>query len=274
MPSKQKPTLNSGISLGEAATRFLSATPSQLSSGTQQEIFKFIRWYGEDRKFISLTGQEVANYTENFYASGAQSDEHLKIVKQFLLYAHKAKLIDTNLSAHIKIKKIAAKSTPARSVKSEEPVMLTRQGYEEIKARLAALKEERPKIADELHKAAADKDFRENAPLEAAREKQGHVEGQIRELENTLKNAKVIESTTETSVRITLGDTVLISDLASGEKINYILVGAKEANIKLGKISIVSPMGLALFNKETGNILNVSTPSGVLRYEIIKIIKE
>ncbi|MHB8084934.1 MAG: GreA/GreB family elongation factor [Dehalococcoidia bacterium] len=274
MPSKNKPTLNSGISLGEAATRFLSSTPSEQASLTQQEIFKFIRWYGEDRKIESLTGQEVANYTENFYASITQSDEHLKKVKQFLSYAHKAKLINTNLSAHIKIKKVASKSAPAAAVKSEEPVLLTRQGYEEIKARLAALKEERPKIADELRKAAADKDFRENAPLEAAREKQGHVEGQIKDLENTLKNARVIESPSETSVRITLGDVVLISDLASDEKINYMLVGAREANIKQGKISIVSPMGQALFNKEIGDILNVTTPSGILRYEIIKIVKD
>ena len=152
--------------------------------------------------------------------------------------------------------------------------MLTRQGFEEIKARLAVLKEERPKIAEELHKAAADKDFRENAPLEAAREKQGHIEGQIRQLEDTLKNAEVIESSSETSIRITLGDTVHISDLASGEKINYIVVGAKEANIKLGKISIVSPMGQALFNKETRDVINVSTPSGILSYEIIEIVRE
>ncbi|MGA2367949.1 MAG: transcription elongation factor GreA [Dehalococcoidia bacterium] len=260
--------------MGEAATRFLSSIPAEQTSGTQQEVFKFIRWYGEDRKIDSLTGQEVANYTENFYASSTQSDEHLKKVKQFLSYAHKAKLINTNLSAHIKIKKVAAKSVPVVAAKSEEPVLLTRQGYEEIKARLAVLKEERPRMAEELRKAAADKDFRENAPLEAAREKQGHVEGQIRELENTLKNAKVIEASSETSIRITLGDTVLISDLASGEKINYIVVGAKEANIKLGKISIVSPMGQALFNKETGDVLNVSTPSGILSYEIIKIIRE
>ena len=260
--------------MGEAATRFLSSISTEQTSGTQQEVFKFIRWYGEDRKIDSLSGQEVANYTENFYAAGTQSDEHLKKVKQFLTYAHKAKLINTNLSAHIKIKKIAAKSAPVVAAKSEEPVLLTRQGYEEIKARLAALKEERPKIAEELRKAAADKDFRENAPLEAAREKQGHIEGQIRQLEDTLKNAKVIESSSETSIRITLGDTVLISDLASGEKINYIVVGAREANVKLGKISIVSPMGQALFNKEIGDILNVSTPSGILRYEIIKITKD
>jgi transcription elongation factor GreA len=76
------------------------------------------------------------------------------------------------------------------------------------------------------------------------------------------------------SIRVTLGDTVLISDLACSEKINYILVGAKEANIKLGKISIVSPMGQALFNKEIGDVLKVSTPSGILSYEIIKIIRE
>ncbi len=260
--------------MGEAATRFLSSIAAEQTSATQQEIFKFIRWYGEDRKISSLTGQEVANYTENFYASGAQSDEHLKKVKLFLAYAHKVKLIGTNLSAHIKIKKIATKATSASAAKADEPIMLTRQGHEELKARLAALKEQRPKIVEELRRAAADKDFRENAPLEAAREKQGHVEGQIRQLEDTLKNAKVIESPADTGIRITLGDTVLISDKASGEKITYMLVSSKEANIKLGKISMVSPMGQALFNKEVGDILDVTAPSGILSFEIIEIKRD
>jgi transcription elongation factor GreA len=126
-------------------------------------------------------------------------------------------------------------------------------------------------MADELRKAAADKDFRENAPLAAAREKQGHIEGKILELENTIKRAKVVEVSTESVLRITIGDVVTISDITSAEKINYTLVGSKEANIKQGKISIVSPMGQALFNKQIGDILEVNAPSGILKYKIMEI---
>jgi len=133
--------------------------------------------------------------------------------------------------------------------------------------------EERPKIAEELRRAASDKDFRENAPLEAAREKQGHVEGQILELENTLKKAKIIEASMRNGLKITMGDTVTVADASSGEKINYTLVSSKEANIQQGKISIVSPMGQALFNKEVGDTLEVSAPSGIIRYKIMNIAR-
>jgi transcription elongation factor GreA len=274
MPSKrQSNSSNLEISLGEAASQFLSAIPADLTAVTQQDVFKFIRWYGENRRISSIIGQEIANYSEQLNASPTKSIEHLNAVKQFLTFAHKQGFTSTNLAPHIRVKKLPAKSSSLSQGKAEDAIMLTRQGYEEIKIKLAALKEERPKIAEELTKAAADKDFRENAPLEAARERQGHVEGQIRELENTVKRAKVVETSSEGIVRITLGDTVTISDVSSGEKINYMLVGSKEANIKQGKISIVSPMGQALFNKEIGDVLEVNAPSGLLKYKILEITR-
>jgi len=125
-----------------------------------------------------------------------------------------------------------------------------------------------------LRRAAADKDFRENAPLEAAREKQGHIEGQIRNLENTLKRARVIDSLEEKGLKITMGDSVVLSYVESGERIEYMLVSSKEANIQQGKISLVSPMGQALFNKEAGDMLEVAAPSGVLTYKIIEILRK
>lgn len=274
MPSKRQshfPDIE--ISLGEAAGQFLSTTPGELMAITQQDIFKFVRWYGENRLFSSLVAQEVANYCEQLNSSSSQAIEHLNTVKQFLSYAHKQKFTSANLAPHIRIKKTTAKKTGPPQIKTKDDIILTSQGYQELKNKLAALQAERPKIADELKKAAADKDFRENAPLEAARERQGLIEGQIREIENTLKRAKVVESVSEGTYKITIGDTVTISDISSGEKIVYMLVGSKEANIKQGKISIVSPMGQALFNKEIGDILEVNAPSGLLKYKILEILR-
>lgn len=272
MPSKRRPPLsNIEISLGEAASRFLSTVPSELTSSVQQDIFKFIRWYGETRNISSLIGQEIANYSEQMSASSNQSIEHLNTVKQFLSFANKQGLTPINLAPHIRVKKITSKKSSQSSAKVQDAVILTSQGYEELKTKLAALKEERPKIAEELKKAAADKDFRENAPLEAARERQGHIEGQIRELEDTLKKAKVVETVTEGVLRTKIGDSVTIVDVSSEEKIQYILVGSKEANIRLGKVSIASPMGQALFNKQIGEVLEVNAPSGILKYQILEI---
>ncbi|MBN1375717.1 MAG: transcription elongation factor GreA [Dehalococcoidia bacterium] len=272
MPSKRHPhSSNTEISLGEAASQFLSTVPTELTASAQQDVFKFIRWYGESRNIASLIGQEVANYSEQMNTTSTISIEHLNIVKQFLSFAHKQGFTSVNLAPHIRVKKLASKISAKSAAKIEDAIILTSQGYEEMKVKLAILKEERPKIAEELKKAAADKDFRENAPLEAARERQGHVEGQIRELENTLKRAKVAETVNGGVLRITIGDAVTIVDISSEEKIRYMLVGSKEANIKLGKISIVSPMGQALFNKQIGDVFKVNAPSCILKYKILEI---
>jgi len=274
MPSKHKPqTPDPGSSLGDMATLYLSTISNAQASEIHQELFKFIRWYGEERQVISLTGQEISNYSEQFITATTKSVQHLNIVKLFLAYAHKCGITSSNLGAHIRVKKVVTRNSSAVARKVDEPIFMTSQGHEELKRKLAALKEERPKITEEIHKAAADKDFRENAPLEAAREKQGHIEGQIRDIENTLKRAKVVESTDGHGLRISIGDTTTIADTTSGEKISYTLVGSKEANIKQGRISIVSPMGQALFNKEVGAVLEVNAPSGVLRYKILDITK-
>ena len=259
--------------MGEAATHYFSSLPSNTAAPIQQEVFKFIRWYGEERPIINLTGQEVANYSEQFGVATTKSTEHLHAVKTFLAFAYKQGVISTNLSAHIRVKKPATRRPPSSSLKAEDPIMLTQNGYNEMKSKLMWLKEERPKVTEEIKKAAADKDFRENAPLQAAREKQGHIEGQIRDLEETLKKARVLESNDKTGIKITMGDTVAITDTASGEKINYTIVSSQEANIKQHKISLASPMGQAIFNKEAGDLLEVNAPSGVLTYKIVEITR-
>lgn len=259
--------------MGEAATHYFSSLPASSAGNIQQEVFKFIRWYGEERPIINLTGQEIAGYSEQFGVANAKSAEHLHEVKTFLAFAFKQGVTSSNLSAHIRAKKPVSKRPSSTSVKAEEPIMLTQNGYDEMKSRLMSLKDERSRVTDEIKKAAADKDFRENAPLHAAREKQGHIEGQIRELEETLKKARVFESADKEGIRIAMGDTVALTDTVSGEKINYTIVSSQEANIKQHKISLASPMGQAIFNKEAGDLLEVNAPSGVLKYKIIEIIR-
>ena len=259
--------------MGEAATHYFSSLAPDSAVTIQQEVFKFIRWYGEEKPIINLTGQEVANYSEQFGVATAKSTEHLHAVKTFLAFAYKQGSTSTNLSVHIRVKKPAARRTSTGPAKAEEPIMLTKHGYDEMKSKLASLRAERPKVTEEIKKAAADKDFRENAPLQAAREKQGHIEGQIRDLEETLKKARVLESDGSAGIRIAMGDTVTIEDTASGEKINYTIVSSQEANIKQHKISLASPMGQAMFNKGAGDRMQVNAPSGVLIYKIVEITR-
>ncbi len=273
MSSKHKyKSVREQIGLEEAANRYLASIPHEKASEIQQEIFKFIRWFGGDRKINTLQGQEIANYCEQYYAGSVSSTRHLNEVKLFLTYTHKNSLTQSNLAAHIRIKKNIVKNAPVIANK-EEPIVLTIQGYEELQRKLTSLKEQRPKIVEEIRKAALDKDFRENAPLQAAREKQAHIEGQIKDIENTLKRARIIQTGSNQDIRVSLGDKVTLEDLSTGEITTYRIVGSKEADIKQGKISIVSPMGQALYNQEIGAILKVNAPSTILSYRILKITK-
>ena len=272
-PQHKLQNLDPSISLGDLANLYLAAAPDMQASEVRQDIFKFIRWYGEDKEVASLTGQEIAIYSGQFTTPTAKSAQHLNAVKAFLSHAFKCGITTSNLGNYIKIKKVPTKNSNSVTHKIEEPIIMTTQGYRELKRKLTTLKEERPKITEEIRRAAADKDFRENAPLEAAREKQGYLEGQIRDIENTLKRAKIAKPTNDRSLRISIGDTTTISDMISGEKITYTLVGPKEANISLGQISVVSPMGQALLNKEEGAVFEVNAPSGTLQYKILSITK-
>jgi len=149
----------------------------------------------------------------------------------------------------------------------EEQIVITRQGYENAKNRLEQLKSEQPLVREEITRAAADKDFKENAPFHAAREKMSYLKGEIQRLEDTLRLAKIVES--NTGNKIGLGDTVVIENLDDEERSTYTLVGPREANMREGKVSISSPLGQALMGANVGDTVDVKAPAGVVSYNIV-----
>jgi transcription elongation factor GreA len=270
MASKNTPdSALSDYSLGEAATQFLLTLSSDERLKAQQEVYKFVRWYGEKRPLIGLTIPEVANYAEQITSSTTEVAEKLGIIKTFLTYTHKQGMTRKNLAVHLKSKKTPPKSTLKR--RSHRKVLLTNQGFTDLQVELNSLKNERPGIAEELKRAAADKDFRENAPLEAAREHQGQIEARIKQLETTLKMASLVDEQQAGSREISFGDTVVLQDIASGEQVRYTLVDVSEANAMEGKISVVSPMGQALLGHVKGQNVEVKAPAGILHYRIEEI---
>jgi len=267
MASKETQTATS-TSLGKAATQFLLKLPSEERPKAQQEIYRFARWYGEERSIGQLSIPEVANYADQSASSAAEAAQKLAIVKKFLNHSYKQGLTTVNLAVHLKAKKTTARVSVSPRRSPEEPVVLTTQGHAELQAELTNLKDRRPHIAEELRRAAADKDFRENAPYAAAKETQGHVEARIKELEATLRRATILEEKQSSTHQVTVGDTVLLLDPASGDETEYTLVDASEANPAERKISMVSPVGKALLGQETGNQVEVRAPGGVLHYKI------
>jgi transcription elongation factor GreA len=140
-----------------------------------------------------------------------------------------------------------------------------------LEKELADLKDQRAQVIEDIQKAAADKDFRENAPLAAAREQKAHVEGRIKEIESTLNQAKIIGEDRDTTTA-KLGDTVVLRDLSSDKELTYTLVDSREANPIKGRLSVASPLGKAISGKQIGQTLEVAAPAGTFSCRIESIV--
>jgi transcription elongation factor GreA len=254
-------------SLGELAANFLTTLPSEARDKAQQEVYSFAHWYGWNRLVTELSAPNVASYAEQITSAGTEATKKLEPVRAFLNYAWKRRLTKANLAVHLRPKKAPSKSSLASGLASRTPTLLTAEGRAKLEAELASLARERAEVIEEVQKAAADKDFRENAPLQAAREHQGHLEGRIQELQSALKSAKVMEQRHST-FSISIGSTVVIQDLQSGKALNYLLVDPREANPLKGKISVASPIGKALLGRREGDTAEIAAPAGIFRYRI------
>jgi transcription elongation factor GreA len=150
-------------------------------------------------------------------------------------------------------------------------IRLTRAGHAELTRRLAQYQADRIRITEEIQRAAADKDVRENAPLEAAREAQGMLMAKIQEVETTLRAAVVIDGEDgDGSNRVQLGSKVTLKEMTSERSTNYQLVDPDEASPLNGKISSASPVGAAILGRSPGQEVLVETPRGRQRYLIVK----
>ena len=261
--------MNEKKTLAQAATHFLASLPPQEREECQQDLNKFVRWYGMERLLSELTAPEVASYAERMEGSSVNVLKRLEPVKAFLSYAKKEGLTKTNLSVHLRVKKGLLKQGSPRKGHTEV-ITLTPEGYQELEAELNALQRERPKIAEDIRRAAADKDFHENAPLDAAKDYQGMVEARIRELEAILRLAVVATEDVDTA-KVALGSTVTLEDLSYSEELRYTLVNPSEASPIKGKLSIASPTGKALLGRGRGDVIEVAAPAGTLRYRIKRI---
>ena len=150
---------------------------------------------------------------------------------------------------------------------------ITTRGVELMRAELQRLKSiERPAISQAIADARAHGDLSENAEYEAARERQGFIEGRISDLEAKLGNAQIIDPKLhDADGRVVFGATVDLEDKSAGAPMTWQIVGEDEADIKSDKISISSPIARALIGKYAGDVVEVQTPGGVKRYEILDV---
>lgn len=152
-------------------------------------------------------------------------------------------------------------------------IPLTVNGAEQLKQELHRLKTvERPKVIEAIAEARSHGDLSENAEYDAAKERQGFIEGRIKEVEAKISNAQIIDpKLLDADGRCVFGATVDLEDLESGDSVTYQIVGDDEADLKAGKISVSSPIARALIGKYAGDIAEVQAPGGVREYEILDV---
>jgi transcription elongation factor GreA len=149
---------------------------------------------------------------------------------------------------------------------------ITRQGYDALQKELSRLeREERPKVIKAIAEARAHGDVSENAELEAAREKQGLVEGMIQLLQQKLASSEIVDCSDLDGERVVFGATVIIENIDTGERARYRLVGPYESDVAKGMISVTSPIGQALIGKTIGDEVQVKAPGGLREFEIVEI---
>ncbi len=153
-----------------------------------------------------------------------------------------------------------------------DKIPMTREGYESLMEEFKRFRVvERPRIVEELAKAAEHGDLSENAEYDAAKEKQILVERRIAELEDKLANAQLIDTSKAKPGKVVFGATVHLEDSDTGGKVTYKIVGTDEADIKQRKISINAPIARALIGREVGDCVEVKIPAGEKEYTILDV---
>ena len=152
-------------------------------------------------------------------------------------------------------------------------IPLTKRGAQMLREELDRLKsKERPAVINSISEARAQGDLSENAEYDAAKEKQGFIEGRIADLESKLSAAQIIDpSAVDADGRVVFGATVELEDVDAGKTVTYQIVGDDEADLDQGRISISSPIARALIGKSEGDVASVQAPGGVREWEVISV---
>jgi transcription elongation factor GreA len=247
--------------LDEARSGFIDTLKGQARRFALAELDRFARWYGHDKTPAQMRGHDVALYAESMGPATPETQKRAEHLRAFLVFLSKEGITKQNLASHLRLKKAGRTARVKHHATLPAEVELTQEGIEALKTELEGLLEQRMQVREDIRKAMLDKDFRENAPLDAAKDRQGHVEARIREIESMLKRAVTADAGAGEKDRVRVGSTVRVKN-ASGKVMEYAIVGPTEANASEGKISSVSPVGKALLNHRPGDEVEISIPAG------------
>ncbi len=262
------------LTLERAVSAYFDATAAKLIQADRVAVTRFVSWYGPGRVLQDISAHEMTLFQEAVGDNAADLAERLMPVKAFFAHAKKKTWTRTNLGVHLRVKKSALKrgDTKQENASGEDAVEMTPEGFEAAKVELDQLKAERPKIQDDLALAMADKDFRENAPLDAARDQQALLEARIRDVEHQIAHAVVVQPRgAELAGIVHLGCSVSLLNLEADRSVIYTLVSHIVVDAAAGRFSSASPVGLALMVRAVGDEVQVTVPSGTMRFRVESI---
>lgn len=263
-----KAKLATAATLQDAADQYLHSIGAEAAHNEQTAVRRFVQWCGNNRPPGDLKVLEVERFVEENSGRNGSQPRSIDAVRSYLAWLKKNGMTATNLSTAIKIRRGEGGGT---SVTDPNAVQMTREGFDSLQIELEELKDRRPQIAEALRLAMADKDFRENAPLDAARDQQAHVEAQIRRLEHLVKYAQIVEGASGATGAARVGSKVIAMDLDNAAEVRYHLVSPSEVNPREGKISVASPVGRALLDRSAGDEVSIAVPRGTLRLRVTAI---
>lgn len=236
-----------------------------------RELGRFARWLGPDTPVERIMPIDVSRYQEQFAESSVDLNRRLEPVKAFLTGLKGKKLTRANLGASIRLQRPSTRRRASQGKQGEpEQVRITEQGFALLTSELEQLENQvRPEVTEQLRRAYADKDFRENAPYDAAKQKLAEVQGRIDDIRRTLTSASIYVG--DSTERVDLGAAVTLHSLGENEEFVYTIVGPGEVSPRQGKISAQSPVGSALMDRRVGEVIEVETPAGPQTFRIERI---
>jgi len=153
-----------------------------------------------------------------------------------------------------------------------EKIPMTKKGFDKLQEELERLRKvDRPRNIKDIEEARGHGDLSENAEYHAAKERQGFIEGRMQEIQGKLAHSQVIDTSKLSNEKVVFGATVVLLDQDSEEEKKYTLVGTDEADLKEGKISVISPVGKALIGHRVGDVVSIRVPAGTVDYEVLDI---
>lgn len=276
MTDQSTSTQNGAVTLGQAFQEYLDSLKPEIRHRNGVYVRKYVEFAGHDLWLASLTGSHVENYRETqIQPTDPAAPDRVAALKDWFQFLKKRGYTDGNFGIFIRVKKSGGRTARASANQvrlAQETIEMTAEGVEALRKELEELTSQHPAIIKAIQEAREDKDFRENSPLEAAREALAFNEQRRREIEAALKRAVIADK--QVADVSAVGSTITVTRLDNDSSNTWKLVGPREANARDQKISVESPVGKALIGRRPGDSVTVETPSGSLDFRVERVAQD